>query len=347
MIKTNFKTKNNLFIVESPFQLLSAIEARNMYTEDFCVLIIKYDAKNKISNKQMFSLKNFIYWDNIIEIKPLFFNQEAKISLFILLLKNALSKNNYYRIFIGEFRSIWMRSFINTLNPKEHFVLDDGNVIIELQKKYLSMGSYPHTSKWDDLLWKCGRLIISVLHINYSKNSEFDLFTCFNIIPNSQKQKVLKHNFEYLKLNSQNKEIKKHTVYFFGGNLSETGIISEDEEISLLNKIIKYYRTNNYTFIYIPHRRENVKKIKRINDCLGSKILRFKYPAEYEFIISKSHPEIISSFFSTALYTVSQMFTFSSVDSFIIPHNKVNAAFINDTSNIYKEYMKSMNMIQL
>ena len=130
----------NLYVVESPFQLLSALEARNHFKKSYSVLLLKYSGSS--NQKNDFQLKKIISkfnnFDEIIEIQPFSGSLlEANFRLLIMLKIFQIKKVRFVKVFIGEFRSWYHRAFLDVLSPKQNFLLDDGNITIELQKKYI------------------------------------------------------------------------------------------------------------------------------------------------------------------------------------------------------------------
>ena len=77
-------------------------------------------------------------------------------------------------------------------------------------------------------------------------------------------------------------------------------------------------------------------------------LLHFRYPAETEFVLMDNPPEFISSFFSTALYTVSTMFRYQSkAISIMLPLEKMALKDRDEVSTIYDSYRECMTVIDL
>ena len=131
----------NLFIVESPFQLLSAIEASHTFPSDSNLLIIKYlpEQKNSsINNSQFDLLIKLKSWDKIIKIKHKRSYFLSDLKLFFCIKK--IPKVNL--IFIGELRSWYMRQYLNILDNNGCYLLDDGTASILMQETIISDQSY-------------------------------------------------------------------------------------------------------------------------------------------------------------------------------------------------------------
>lgn len=341
----------NFFIVESPFQLLSAIEANNYYSNEENILIIKYapEKSNSKNNEQLKLLKSLIIWSKIIEIENSSSFLMANLKL-VFQIKEIQNKFTHIdKIFIGEYRSWFMRQYFNILNPISCFALDDGNMTIELQKSYIPTGKYYEIKTWKSVLKRLlHKLILLFFKSKQVKNRlDINLFTCFDLKPYSEKQTLIKHSFEYLKKQNKSKEVLKNVVYFFGGNLSETGVISEENEIRELIEIQKYYVEKNIKLIYLPHRRESIKKLDYLENELNIEFRYSTYPAEVEFIIMDALPQYLASFMSTALYTVSKIVDFEDVIAFKLPFEKINDMYLQDIISAYDDYEKTIKVINL
>ena len=341
-----------LFVVESPFQLLSALEARNYFKKAYSVLILKYsgssDQKNDFQLRKI--IDEFNNFDEIIEIQPFSGIREANYRLLFILKMLQIKKIVFSKIFIGAYRSWYHRIFWDILAPKEKYVLDDGNITIELQKRYLPTGKYYDLSKGfkkglKQVSFKLISLFFYTGKNDFHKN--FHLFTCFDLAPYNKIQKVIKNKFSFIKNNSKKKYVDESKICFFGGNLSDLNLLSRDLELSLLEIVINYYKSKNKELVYIPHRREMVEKLELIRNKFNIDFITFSYPAEIEFLLMETHPYGIASFVSTALFTVSKMFDFGSVEAFYLPMDAIAEAYRQDIISVYDEYRKTMKVIDL
>lgn len=335
----------NLFVVESPFQLLSAIEASEYFRGGENVFIIKYSSyrSHANSNQQMSILKSQLKVQRLYEIQPSFSTKFTNIKLFFLIKK---VKNNYPfidKLFIGEFRSWIHREFITFFKPNQCFVLDDGNAIIALQNDYIPFNKsyYFGNNNFSKFIDKAQHELFKLLFSPPlgRETVNVNLFTCFDLVPYSSKQLIINHSFEHLKKRSGNKSVLKNVVYFFGGNLTEIGILTQEHEVDELGKVKYFFENQNLKMIYISHRRDSKVKLDLIENELNIEILHFTYPAELEFVFMDKIPEYIASFFSTALYTVSKIVPFKNVYSFRLEKEILNINFIREIENTYSNYV--------
>ncbi|RLA83865.1 MAG: hypothetical protein DRG78_03115 [Epsilonproteobacteria bacterium] len=335
----------NLFIVESPFQLLSAIEANN-YFKETSILIVKYNMEEK-NNTQLSSIINkFSNFGKVIEIKATKTNYDANLKLFFLLVK--LKKENifYNKIFIGEYRSYHMRKFFDILNPDECFVLDDGNIIFSVIKYIINKKDEYY---FDGIKGKIKKSIYSmqVFYLGLAKykiRRDISIFTCFNI--NSElNTKIIKHNFNHIK-SIGSAHSSKDIVYFYGANLEELGI-NKEVEIKYLMYVVKYYNNIDYKIMYVSHRKETKEKLLYIENRLAIPIIKNIYPAEIQLILDDVVPRHISSFVSSVLITLPILYNFDSVISFSFKIDNIIEKYKEELSVVKEEYKKTIKVVEI
>jgi hypothetical protein len=342
----------NLFIVESPFQLLSAIEASHFFASNSNLLIVKYlpeeknSTKNSNNNNQLDLLIQLKSWDKIIKIKhkSSYFLSDLKLLFYI----KKISKVNL--IFIGELRSWYMRQYFNILDNNGCYLLDDGSASIVMQETVISNRSYYRLKNIKFNVKILINYLISLIYFLkfYKINSHINLFTCFEIKECFKDQKILKNNFEYCKEITQERNTLTKTVYFFGGVEDSEGILDANDLLNELLKVNEYFISKGIKFFYVSHRRETKEKLNKIENALRCKILSFKYPAELEFVLMNESPEYISSFCSTALYTISSMFEYRNKSiSFLLPLDKMSSLNKSELGSIYRHYEEHMTLIDL
>lgn len=341
-MKNNFK---NLYIVESPFQLISAIEA-NEYFKKESLLLIKYNG-NKVNEKQFELLIKNTNFSEIIKIKSNLYNFGANLKLFYYLKRLFLDNIKFEKIFIGEYRSFHMRKFFDILKPKGCYVLDDGNVSIEIginidkmQDLYYFNGVKGYIKK---TIYNLELLFFGLN--SFSINRNINIYTCFSM--ELTNIKPIKHSFEYIKSINKSKQ-SSNLVYFYGANLEEIGL-SILKEINYLKQVIDYYITINpaYKIIYIPHRKEKTKKLSRINNELKLEIKYNDYPAEVQSVYDNNIPAHIASFYSTVLITLPLINKYDSCTSFSFSTTEVFAKYKQEIQTTINEYENKMKVVHL
>ncbi len=326
----------NLFFIHSPLQLLNAIEAREkLSSKKNDLLIISYSGEKK-NDDQIDKLLHYYKWDNIEKL-PVYISMKERIFRYILFTFKLLRQKNIIKIaFIGEYRSDYIWMVINNLDIKEIYTIDDGNATLNLLNIFKNIDQFNKTRL------KSKDYIFNIVGLNNSHRSITNLFTIYEF-PNLKKYKIVRNNFEYLQKKMEKLTIDKNTIFFIGTWMTEPGFMDEKYFYESLGKIFNYYEGQN--IIYIPHRREDVKKISMLFPNI--QINRFKNIVELEFLFKKVRPFHIASFYSTALYTLNKIYNVEKVDSFLFDLNKIDKKYYDNVKKSYDYYREIFNVIDL
>ncbi|MFW0713407.1 hypothetical protein [Aliarcobacter butzleri] len=339
------KNKTNLFIVESPFQLISAIEADKYFKEENSLFIIKYNKKQS-NVLQLKKIKELFNLENVLEIKPLFSNFDSNIQLFLLLKKFAKEKRIFNKIFIGEYRSFHMRKFFDYFVESKSFCLDDGAITFQIFN-YIEdkKDEYYFNDEFKGLIKKVVyKLQLILFGLNKLKiKRDIVLFTCFDI---PQTNKHIIHDFSNIK-----KEYKilssKKVVYFYGAYL-EIVEISKEKQIIFLKEVIDFFKKMNLEIVYLPHRLESQEKLSLIKNKLDLKIVKNEFPAEIQLLVDGFIPEYIASFGSSILVTLPKIFPeIKNVYAFFPNSSLIPDIYLSDWEEMKLNYKNIMKVIEL
>ena len=302
---------DNVYIVESPTQLMSAIEAKNTQ-QGRNTLIVNYGDRSRGENKrQIQQLVNSSAWDHVFRVEPSS-NQYFNPFLFLFyLLKFRLKFNkNNTKVYIGEYRNYLFCLVAKVISKEKIVLLDDGSATIMLQKKLFSKGIGLRS------FYKNTKPYILFLVYSYLFSFDFDdsppnLFSVFNLEP---------------WLFSQQKNIRQKSIpvevslldrfYFFGAKYSEAGLLDLKVELELLKNTFDYsYKKYGKAIVYISHRDDSAEKLEIISS-LGVEVKSLGQPCEEYFKIHKCVPKYIGGFYSTSLISLPTLFKIDSVISF-------------------------------
>lgn len=332
----------NLFIIGSPFQLLSAISAKNKFNSKHNTLIVRYSSNDK-NNDQLRRLIELEPWDKVIEIQKSLFN-----ILYFLWIIRKYSKSTYYfeHLFVGDVRIPENLLALENINNNQSYLLDDGGVTITVQNVFfenLDKLNVGYLSKFRLLR----KQIYRIMRLNMYFVKQLDLFTCFELSPRLG-QKIVFNDFSYIrgKLNLKNSASDKNVIYFLGTSMVENRFISLDYYYKIMNQINIYYKKLNKKILYIPHRIESSKKLSVLTNE-NFELLRFDNPVELEFIYRNINPINVASFFSTALYTLKIIYNPVSVDAFMIDFNEISSKQIEHVAACYKFNAHFVNEISI
>jgi hypothetical protein len=330
----------NIFFIESPLQLLCAIEAKKYFISSKNKLYVLYH-HNKNTRNQINKLLSIFLWDDVYFFKKRISSKIEYLDA-ILLLRN-LRKENIGNIFIGTITSYEVLMLLSNIKHKNSYLLDDGVATINIQKAICS-------NQFLDLIHKekqkkISRYLNKAFMLKPFKHNSIDLFTFFEIQPR-ENQKIIRNAFPHLRsLTTTNCPIVSEKIYFLGSKLVESDRMTHKNYIHLLRKIKSYYQGKK--IVYVPHRGEDQQNISSISEKLHFEIDYFTYPCEIEFLQRNILPKNISSFFSTALYTLREIYPTACVECFYIDGKLITQYRRNEIKNIYTYYEKYFRIIQL
>lgn len=300
---------NNLYIITTPFQLLSAFEAiyKLKLTNNILIVI----DNNLENNAKQLSLL-------LEEQKPLFveiirFGYKQKSNFFnnIKLIKKFKNIKFKYT-FIGDLGSI-QKIFISNINAEKVFLLDDGAKTILIHKAF-DKGQHLFNNSLRQF-----RFVLFGLKI--STNKKINFFTLFNLsqIDNIE---IIKHNFEYFKKinNLKNRKIE-NKIYILGQPLIENQRVKEKAYEEYLNKIIYLYP--NCEIYYLMHRRETKEQLLSYNLKKKINIIKSTKPGEFYFAELGYKPKAIIGVNTTLLFSLKKIFDDLEVLSYKIKEENI------------------------
>lgn len=267
--------------IESPFQLLCAIEAIQHFGFERWQIVCRLNSFRE-NNRQ---IKRTVELLNI----PL-----AKIC--IITVGNTITEK-----MIAPVYSMFL--FLKTINC-------DKVIIGNRESRLLSLVCL-WTPKRKLIFVDDGTKTLSKLRAGNARDnleSPATIFTVFKLPLKVGEESFVENTFAQLKMAIQNEANigKLAGQMFLGCPLSENDIISEVEYISHVKKAAD--ACPGKVLIYIPHRNESALKLDLISGIWGVSIKPISYPIElYAFNEGKCPGEVIS-FYSTALYTLKKIY---------------------------------------
>ena len=305
----------NILIVESPLQLINAIEAISFFKILDYKIYIRYS--NVVSNdKQINKLLTILSVDNV-KIKTFVISggrkklvDIVKIIFYWFLL--GLKLKGVQKLFVGNYDSPFLKGITRLTKRNNIILLDDGAKTIELQN-------------------------------NFSDHYSLDLFTMYDI-NNYSGQNIFINSFDYLrnKFDFVN-TINQNSILFIGSKLVESGIVTEEYYLSLIDKISLSY--SNFNIIYIPHRGENSPKLEQISKIENISLTSLDYPVEFYGIYEKKLPNKIISFYSTALLSMKKLYPNLEIISCKFDYS--SCEIVEELNELYDYYSKYLIIIEL
>ena len=318
----------NLYCISTPFQLVSAIEARHRFPAKQNVLIIRDVVERREEHRsQVQALSSRTQWDEIIHWPV---HQGSRISKrweqahFTRRLAGRFADQVHTYLMAG-FRQPKNHMLRGALRPQRTIVLDDGVGTLFHFREFLSQGKY--LSSWLETDNPLGRLLQIVEFALAGTNKDemkvpMELFTCFELPDNGNGTLVHRHSFESLGKLRENQSVDASRVDYLGSPLSERAILESKSEINLIDRIRQHYAEDSRQLRYIAHRDDSERKLRELQNR-GIKTIRLDTPAEFYYVSTEQLPGTFASTISTALHNLFMIFPDIQADLFPLPFNEM------------------------
>ena len=301
----------NLYLIESPLQLLSAFEAIGEFGSEENEVWIRYSNKSKSDQQLKFTSEKLLANEDcrIKEISISGANRNIidyfKILFYKLYVAAKLFK--YQKIFVGNFDS----KFINAIIPfnRKMVLLDDGAKTINIQ------------------------------HL-FTNDENYNWFTMFDLKP-FKNQTLYQNRFPKIRGLLSDFKTRSNSVLFIGSKLSECNIITESYNVELISKISKRYC--DYEIEYVPHRGDSSEKLSKLNDIPNLEILNIDYPVELLGLYNTALPVLVVSFYSTALISLNKIYK---IPAFAFKFNYDSSSNKTQIETVYKYCSKYITVVE-
>ena len=303
----------NVFIINSPLQLLSAIEAKLQFNTENNILVIMYCSDPR-TEKQIDTLISMHSWSTIIPLK-----RQSK-TLRIPKLINAIKKcsNHIDTLFSSSIDNINCQAILSNFSIQKLYYIDDGMSLINFNNKYLSHHNFKIPQPNLFL-----RLTLLAQGVKLRTHDDFvHKLSVFTMLPIKHcSRPIIINPLTWLKSNIT--IIKEKVIGFIGqaeivGNKKNE--LPFEQHIHLLTKI---HQENGAKIIYFPHRRENIEQLKHIAELPFLRMHNPTLPLELELAIANIGLSKLIGYTSTALYSMDHLYKNIEV-SFIKPSQYIN-----------------------
>ena len=302
------KIKSAVFLVESPMQLINAIEAKHYFSISETFLLIRYDGIKSNDNHIDYVLNTIDNQFSRISYIMLRYGKKSILKMLVPIVW-CIRYNPEY-LFIGNYFSGFSRIARLLYPNRKTIYLDDGAQTTKL----------------------------------YYDNKKINLFSYFSFDELFAGRIYKHHNFEYLKhrLRGKSQNVIKGTIFFIGTPLVENNLIEASQYDKLLKSLLIHYK--DYNIRYFPHRFEDLRKLRSIE---GLNIETINMPFELYILQCNTLPEKIVSFYSAALYTINSMVgDVSEVEAFRIPESYfIDIHYADKISKLYDYLSQTLTVI--
>ncbi len=304
----------SLFLIEAPFQLLSAYEAIGDYDIKQYIIIVRLS--NTVNNDLQLKKLVDVLFGNDKQVKYISLSAQNKslieyLKALYYIIYFCVSQIKFSKIFFGNLESGFLSKIVKFTKHNKIILLDDGIKTITFQNKF-------------------------------SENKFYNLYTMIDDLKYIPNQKIVINKFNHL-----NKLLKNinytDNIMLIGSKLNEVGIIEESYYIKLIKEISKLHEPKK--IIYIQHRGENKEKLLKIAQIKNIEVVKLEYPLEFYPLYSSSLPKTIVSFYSAALVSMGKLYSGSNMIAY-----KFNFTNYKQKENIeesYKYLEKHMKVVDL
>lgn len=285
----------NIIIVETPMELINAIEAANYFNcTDSTLYIHSFYDKNIFftlldrfgwRGERYFFLDDTIDWSKPSESYWRQFLRKRRIEKII----RHAGEANY--LFIDYVR-YHMRHVANNVKHNRLILLDGGTDALRVAAmRFQPMPeSYSVKTLRSIIAEKLfGWNIKEIPSVTFYSSYDFEI---------RDGDYLIKNEYELTRAKLMNCA-KSTIVYFLGQPLVEDGYVSNDTYLNYIEKFVTEYGHDD--IVYVAHPRESSKSLNSYLKSKGITKCSFDYPVEIQMMMSGVFPRAVVSFFSSAI----------------------------------------------
>jgi hypothetical protein len=315
----------DLFIVSNPFQVISAIEAKEFFKSKESILIVLLQKENSL-NLQVEESIAFSSWNEILYMKPV--KSKFRFLYYVKFIREFLKREHNFRyIFlkdiVGSPAGHFQKVLAVNLPHQKIFSLDDG---VKTISDYGKVEIEKFSKVWK---WKLFGLKTEL--------EIYSLFTAFDL-PKSDLE-VVRHNFSFFKnyILKYKFETKTENLYFIGSPLIKAKFVNSETYKKMLLDVKRDFREKRQ--FYIPHRYCDEQSLEIAKEC-GFEILKFTKPIELEFLERREVPVNIISNISTATISLKLIFDIEKPILYKFQSRDINLEKLEIVKNLYTQFQK-------
>ncbi|MDA8980737.1 alpha-2,8-polysialyltransferase family protein [bacterium] len=330
----------NVFVIDSPLQLLCAEEARSHFKiepENSFLVVVQHDfeAKMLFTIVKGWSLED---WPNIVLIAKARVLNVAHLILEVRRVSSLISER-VERVFISHDRMLF-RALGRAVKGEEFWLLDDGTGTLRVVENRKVSPEKLGKRRFKDI-------IIGGIGLKGEELKKLNYFTFLDIEP-LPGEAVIRHGFPMLREGLPKIKRNPDCVLLLGVGIVEQGIVTESEYRSYLDFVEKYYEGK--TIYYAPHRVENVQNLKRRFERSSIQVLSLSRPIEIELIEQTlpENPGVLAGFWSTAFTTCRAIFGDDlEISAFRVEESAIQDPFLKEGMNFCYEYFNKIGSIKI
>lgn len=302
----------DLFVAETPLQMINALEARSFFKCNHTSLILL--TSPAFPDRVFKPLVEAESWSSIVSIpirekEPEYvsYNDNSimlrKINEYYRYLKqfkarrkfNSIAKSvgKINRLFLGNYLQDYMRHLGNRIDYRELVLLDDGTDAVRVNESRRHRGNVAKARGFSGFKAKLHRKLHEwdPRHVD-----NLTFFSAYDFVLHDGDQ-LIKN--EYLNLRKKiSLGTAKNRFMFLGQCLVDDEWMSKKAYLTYLERIKQYY--GNEELVYVKHPRESKSILDQILTELNFQIVSFEVPIEFQ-LVKEGVAKEIASFFCSAI----------------------------------------------
>jgi hypothetical protein len=321
-------TKPNLFVINTPYQLLNAVEAvHSLQLTNNHLLVIRPKAKEQdrfmpLIEKSEWKTVSFPtpYVDtpewiqNLLSPPALrWYRRILHFQCMYKLSRLARRFQNVDRLFLGHYWAAekpFMRHIANTIKYNEVCLLDDGTDTIDINKGRCTREiNNEHNQQGDGSISRASvfRRVQAKLRAKYwdwhlAEVPSLTFFTVYDLETVREGDRVIRNDYRRLRSLAPSKASPMPDTVFFIGQCIADGYCEVGAHFKMLSNVGNYFAGKK--IIYVAHPRESPDCINRIRQELHWDIWPSSSVIEQDLIVSGIRPYAVAGLVSSALITM-------------------------------------------
>lgn len=338
-----------LYLLESPLQLISAKEASLHYKHCKIVSVVRYGLnKRKLHNAHLRATQSFLNIKNPITMPSYYLKI---LNLLIAIIAGYLLKirfKNIDTICIGDWRAEWMHIVISIIQPKKIILLDDGIITTNIVEKHLKFGQHNLLAMTNNKSIKScvKRIILKCTFVATDSNYDLEVFTAYLNTQHTAFLTVTQNT--YSNIIDQNTKPLSDDVLYFGTKYSEAGYLSLSSELEYLGKVFVELTTSysDMEISYVVHRDDSTRKKAEIQK-IGFTLKSLNMPAELYMLITDRSPKVVAGASSSVIINANYFSPGSERIIFKLPIKRISKNKLLEVVTMYKSIGTSTRIIDL
>jgi len=322
-------TKSNLFVIDTPHQLLNAMEAvHSLQLTNNHLLVIRF--KNAYNDRFMPLIKTsdwvtvsfpspFIDSRRWVEqlLGPMasrWYYRYLHFQRMHTMAKLAARFRHVDKLFLGHYfaeEKPFMRHIADTIKYNTLYLLDDGTDTIEINERRHRIDSSDRkapikpSASWISVC----KIIETHLRTKYWNwhLAEAPCVTFFTVYDLDVRKgdRLIRHNYSYLRSLAPLEQSRMPDTVIFIGQCIADGYFEIGAHFEFLSRVREYFAREK--LIYVVHPRESSSCLTRVRETLQCDIWPSSSVIEYDLVIRGIKPKAIAGFVSSAIITLAYL----------------------------------------